>query len=131
MNRTKIVVHNDNIIAFYTIKMYNLITENDDYGRDIIPTYELQYLAVDSEYTCKGIGSELLKRIITNVEAYSKKIGGSYLIIHALNDKVDWYQNRGFTHIIDLNNDNKKTTKSLCWNLIDETKIDEYFEEVE
>ena len=51
LNRTKLVVDNNNILAFYTISTCELKTI--DICNDIIeiPVYELEYLAVDLKYT--------------------------------------------------------------------------------
>ena len=128
LNRTKLVVDNNNILAFYTISTCELKTI--DICNDIIeiPVYELEYLAVDLKYTKQKIGTNILKRVIADVEQYSQKFGGCYLILRALKDKVKWYRNRGFVHILDKGH-NDPNTITLSWNLRDKELIDSDFDE--
>ncbi|MDU7471629.1 MAG: hypothetical protein E7K92_27565, partial [Serratia marcescens] len=115
-------------LAFYTISTCELKTI--DICNDIIeiPVYELEYLAVDLKYTKQKIGTNILKRVIADVEQYSQKFGGCYLILRALKDKVKWYRNRGFVHILDKGH-NDPNTITLSWNLRDKELIDSYFDE--
>ena len=129
LNRTKLVIdNNDNILAFYTITTCELKTL--DISNDIVylPVYELEYLAVDLKYTGNKLGTNILQKIILDTEQYSQEFGGCYLILRALKDKVKWYLDRGFVHIVDKGHNDPNTTP-LYWNLRDEELIDSYFDE--
>lgn len=129
LNRTKLVVdNNNNILAFYTITTCELKTVDACNAIVELPVYELEYLAVDLNYTGKKIGTNILRKIISDAEQYSEKFGCCYLILRALKDKVKWYEDRGFVHILDKGHNDPNTTP-LYWNLRNEELIDSYFEE--
>lgn len=129
LNRTKLVVdNNNNILAFYTMTTCEIKVRDECEEIVKLPVYELKYLAVDLKHTGKKIGTNVLRRIISDTEIYSQKFGGCYLILHALRDKENWYTDRGFVHILEEGH-NDPNTIPLYWNLRDEELIDSYFDE--
>ena len=127
-SRTKLVLdQNNNIIAFYTVMLEKIFIKDDS---DIIniPVLEIQYLAVDKKYHHNNIGTDLLTKIIANLENQSEDIGGCGILIKALLDKEDWYSKRGFVNI-NIHNYSDIYTVPMYWNLRNEDLIESYFEE--
>lgn len=127
-SRTQLVLdRQNNVIAFYTI-MFEEIFIEDDYDIIKIPVLEIEYLAVDRKYHNNNIGTDLLMKIIAELEKQSEIIGGCGILIKALVDKEDWYSKRGFINI-NIYNYNDIYTVPMYWNLRNEDLIESYFDE--
>lgn len=130
ISKTSLVIDEstDVLIGYYTISITQLKVFSDLEQKNIeFPCFELDRLAVDTKYQQKGIGSELLIKIILDCIKHSKFAGGVFLVIRALNDKIDWYASRGFVDVVDLNYDDSETT-TMHVSLVDQGLIDEYME---
>lgn len=127
-NKTKILLgEENNIIGFYTVKFTVTSIEKDgDISRKSV--FEIQYLAIDINYQNSHIGSNLLTKIITDLEKLSTEIGGYGILINALADKVSWYSKNGFAKI-KIHGSNDIYTVPMLWNLYDEELVQSYFDE--
>lgn len=133
--RTKVVVNEDNnsIIAYYTLKSDSVEVFDKDmhYNSRYIPCIEVSRLAVISEwqYGKKGInlGTSLLGQIITVVkEKIAPKIGCHNITLHALPDKVNWYEERDFVIGVDERKGEEDDTVYMYLNITDPEMLNEY-----
>ena len=61
----------------------------------------LQYIMIDKNYQEKGIGTVVLKHIISNAKELSSELPIRFLTLDAVSDKYKWYEERGFLPIND------------------------------
>lgn len=87
------------MISFKSIMLDRLPDEITDYSDAVqeIPAVYIRYIAIEKKYQHYGIGSYVLAQIIKDVKGLGKNGWPIRLIyLEALDDKVKWYQNRGF-----------------------------------
>lgn len=88
---------NEMLIGFYTIKViYFDYSENNESHPYCL---NLEYIAIDKDKQCKGLGSNLLRYIIKDMKDISDKIGVRILTVASVDDKVGWYEKLGFNRI--------------------------------
>lgn len=81
------------------IKLVVLCDEaNDYYVTDHeYAALEISYIAIDRRVQGNGIGTRVLARLISDAEKLSKILPIRFLVLDALDDKVQWYLDAGFT----------------------------------
>lgn len=98
------------ILGYYmlTFRKY-MVTEwsSDEIGSYIFGlstdffSLHLQYIMIDKNYQEKGIGTVVLKHIISNAKELSSELPIRFLTLDAVSDKYKWYEERGFLPIND------------------------------
>ena len=76
----------------------------------------IKYIAVDSSYQHRGIGTEIVRYIVTYGKEISKSLPIRIIMIDALKDKVGWYKQLGFRS---FNEDDLKNSDSTIKMFID------------
>lgn len=124
---TKVVKISNRVIAYFTMQAKE-IQINEEYGDSFCyPLVYLKYLAVDENFQGNGIGTALLQYIILKSEEFSKFVGLRCLLIDALNEKIDWYHDRGFELLDDTSTSNSPTTQ-MYFDFRNQALIDDYME---
>ena len=98
---TYLLFKNNELFGFYTLNIYQIEGEkpNDDGDIESFNYLELKYLGVDVKYQNKGIGSEIMEKIIIPEAReyfnFLNLVKGLFII--PLNDKVrNFYSKFGF-----------------------------------
>lgn len=81
------------------IKLVSLRDENAEYyssDKEFV-ALEISYLAVDKSLQGHGIGSAVLKRLISEAKSTSEDLPIRFLILDAFKDKEKWYTDSGFS----------------------------------
>ena len=107
---TKVILIDEDIFGFYSLS----ITEFFNYEEDIkYYGLNLDYIAVDKNYQSKGIGSKILEIVVAKSLEISNEIGCRYLVLDALNEKVSWYEERGFEKVGEVEEGKNITTRMV------------------
>ena len=98
---TYLLFKNNELFGFYTLNIYQIEGEkpNDDGDIESFNYLELKYLGVDVKYQNKGIGSEIMEKIIIpEAREYFNFLNlVKWLCIIPLNDKArNFYSKFGF-----------------------------------
>ena len=110
INRTKIIENEGKIIAFITLSLIELLGDEDIEGNIKYFGVYLEYIGVDKKYQKKGIGSFLIDYIFEETYNISEFIGLRYIILDAIKDKKNWYEQIGFK---DMKNSNFFSEKAI------------------
>jgi len=133
---TKIVLKNEEIIAYYTLKCDALRIEDPEMYTEprYIPCVEISRLAVVSHWQ-RGqrdihLGTHLMGEIITFVrEEIASRVGCRFITLHALKDKVGWYQREFDFNIWNEEKPNPDDeTVFMYLDIIDNDRVQEYSE---
>lgn len=125
---TKIIMNSEKneIIGYYSLKnsslLVNLFADKKKRG---IPALELSYFAIDRKYQRQGIGSWILKAIISNSREYSREFSGCKMIVlSAVSECLKFYEGNKFTTLLEnfslIHDDCRKTTIPMFINLLNE-----------
>ncbi len=126
----------DEIIAYFTLKCDSMKIEDPDMFPEprFIPCIEIARIAVKTQWQegKKGIhvGTYLMGFIITLIkEDIATKTGCRFITLHAVQDKVDWYENNfNFKKRIDEKGLSEFVeTEYMSLDITDETLKEEYF----
>lgn len=80
----------------------------------------LDYIAVNSEIQRKGIGTTILAYIVLQARALYREWPVRLLVLDALREKVEWYQERGFAFVYQEDPDPHSTTVKMYLDLMPE-----------
>jgi len=121
---TTLVFYEGEIVGYFTLYRSPILIRqgSDETTRDALA---LARLAVAKQYQNKGIGTYIIKRI----REIAYLTNEMYIKTDALYERWEWYQKRGFKHVID-EEINPETTAGFVYmimELLDETLIEEYF----
>jgi len=107
---TKVMLIGEEVVGFYSLS----ITEFFNYEEEIkYYGLNLDYIAVDKNYQRKGIGSKILEIVVGKSLEISNEIGCRYLVLDALNEKVSWYEERGFEKVGKVEEEKNITTRMV------------------
>lgn len=122
------VLVDDCLVGNCMVRLVWLCDETEEYyvtDKEYI-ALEITYIAIDTRYQRKGIGSCVLKRLMLIAESFSKQLPIRFLIIDALDDKKQWYMNAGFKEYPKREDLRHIGTIPMRVDLIDKSKIDQY-----
>ena len=110
------------------IKVVVLCDEaNDYYVTDHeYAALEISYIAIDRRVQGNGIGTRVLTRLISDAEKLSKILPIRFLVLDALDDKVQWYLDAGFTTYPKREDLRYTDTVPMRIDLIDTTLAEKY-----
>lgn len=127
------------ILGYYmlTLKKYTVydwkadeISYASGLSRDYF-TLHLQYILIDKRYQKKGIGTAVLKKIISDAKQLSNEWPIRFLTLDALPDKYKWYEKCGFSP---MNEDAEKNSFEIGMFLDcidDKTELNRYISSIE
>ena len=87
---------------------------------------EISYIAIDRRVQGNGIGTRVLARLISDAEKLSKILPIRFLVLDALDDKVQWYLDAGFTTYPKREDLRYADTVPMRIDLIDTTLTEKY-----
>lgn len=95
----KRIIQNGNTIGYFIIGIKMHVDKEDEFGSgdENYAAIYLDLLAIDKQYQGKHYGSIVLSYIIKEAEKISSFTGCRFLLLDALNDKVGFYRQRGFS----------------------------------
>lgn len=110
MNTTYVVSYKNKVIAFYTVsvdtiprknlpKKYKKMFKDKNIFYNSYPALKLGRLGVDRNYDNKGLGSFLLKKVITLGIKLSKEVGLRFVSIDAYIGAYKFYEKNYCEHI--------------------------------
>ena len=105
--RTYVVCVQDRVIAFYSLAASSVERRrvSSRVGRSMpepIPVILLGQLAVDADYQCRGLGSDLLFDADRRALAAAGVIGARAIVVQGLDERAaTFYQHHGFTRFFD------------------------------
>lgn len=116
------------LIGNCMIKLVVLRDEaNDYYVTDHeYAALEISYIAIDRRVQGNGIGTRVLARLISDAEKLSKILPIRFLVLDALDDKVQWYLDAGFTTYPKREDLRYADTVPMRIDLIDTTLAEKY-----
>lgn len=106
LGNTRLVYYDDELAAYFTLAP-NALTRQEYAGDETkhsgelydklgeIPAMLLGKIAVDKEYKGEGLGSYVLDHII-GLSRKAKDVPFRIVLLHAHDDVIDWYEDRGF-----------------------------------
>ena len=123
-------------VGFCSISILGISLEHSDApvaeafeGTPSFAAVKLDYIAIDTRVQSRGIGTIVLKYIVSEARELCKVWPIRILVLDALRDKISWYIKRGFQMINSSDLDGNTPTVRLYIDLIsceDAKKIDEY-----
>ena len=121
LSSTKLIRCNNRIIGYYNINMCYIDADEETYSGICI-----KFIGIISKCQGKGIGTKTIKRIIVKSKEISSFIGCRYIIINALKEKKQWYLDRGFEYIDEVQLDDNSPTIKMLMDFQDPELINEY-----
>lgn len=115
-------------VGFFTLQLKKVAIQEDGENEEYACIC-LKFIAVDKLYEGQGIGTKILKYIISESKKFSDFVGCRCLFIDALTEDVDWYRDRGFQFIDEDNNDTLSPTIEMFVDFRDNKKVNQYFNE--
>jgi hypothetical protein len=134
---TKVVVDDESntIIAYYTLKCDSIkyIESEMQINPRYIPCIEISRIAVLKSWQNgikgKHLGTELMEYIITFIkEEIASKVGCRYISLHAVLDKVKWYNERLKFEIGTDEREIEEETVYMYLDIKDDDAIEKYTE---
>lgn len=127
----------DIILGYYMITFRKYIVgdwkaEEMNYASGLSESYftlHLQYILVDKKYQKKGIGTVVLKKIISDAKKLSNEWPIRFLTLNAVSDKYKWYEKCGFLPMNDEEINNSSYEIGMFLDCIDDknkSKLNEY-----
>lgn len=126
LNLTKLVICDDEIIGFVTlltdgIKLRNIKNEKtktkikeklDINDKKLVPAIKIGRFAINKKYSKKGLGTYVLRNILSNIKEISEKyVGARFVVVNAYAKAYRFYvENNNFTC---LKNDENKINEKL------------------
>lgn len=120
---TKSIALDGKIIGFYEIMALSVKDPFDSECDDKYFVVFLKYIFIVPEHRNRGFGSLAIKNIIRETRRFCDFIGIRFLIIHALNEYVEWYENRGFLCIKKFENHT-----DMCFDFRDTDKYNSFLD---
>jgi hypothetical protein len=96
------------------------------YGRYKFPVVKIEYLAVEENKQGIGIGTAILARIAAEAKYYSQIYPFRFLYFDSVQDRVEWYKERGFSNFPGKSYD--EYTVPMCMDFIDQAAVDQFCE---
>lgn len=116
---------NDEIVGYYMLKVVSISPEDDEiYDDSDSPEYAaifLDYIVVDTRFRKSGIGSNILKGIISFTKTVINQLPIRFLALKALQERKEWYEKHGFRAIEDSD------SPIMLIDFLDKSEIDKYF----
>lgn len=132
---TKLVIESteNEIVAYYTIKCSLLKIEDPQMYSELreIPCIELSRIAVANDWQNGRKGIHLGTRLMDFIIDFIKNkiaiyVGCKYITLHAVSEKVKWYESLGFTPATDEMVNSHCSTVYMYMDITDPQKINEY-----
>ena len=122
------IMLDDKIVGNCLMQFSTIQTEDEDYYADetIFTAVEIRYIGIDVSYQRRGIGSSVVKALISIAEAISSKLPVRFLILESFLDKVDWYKSFGFTEYYRDSNSKHLNTSSMRLDFLDSSAVELY-----
>lgn len=105
INVTYLCHYDATCVAFFTLSSDSIPINKDDkdhlginYGE--FPAVKIGRLAVASDYQYRGIGSELLMRVVGCVYKLSSRVGTRFVSVDAYPQSVDFYRKNNFIELV-------------------------------
>lgn len=118
LGKTTLVIHNGQLVAYYTIsnsvlrkeyvKTYRSFSRAGEMRIDGIPAITIGRLAVDEKWQRKGIGKIIIQRIAMYALDSSKMTGVRLLLVQAKSGTVDFYKKLGFELVVETKSERKR-----------------------
>lgn len=108
------IIIGDKVIGYYMLHFKGIKLETinaimgEEYSSSMLDYYmvlHIRYLAIDERLQHKGIGTRVLKAILSEVLDLSKKYPIRVITLDALKEYHKWYYNIGFKDIPGMNDD--------------------------
>jgi hypothetical protein len=130
IKKTSVIILNEMLLGFYSLENKIINIYDDDYSnQDGLQCICLSYIAIDINYQNKGIGSKILYAIIQQIKTeISPVIPCSGIIIDAIIDRQQWYENLGF-EVVKIKKNNHDLTVPMFLDFRNKEIIDSFFEE--
>jgi GNAT superfamily N-acetyltransferase len=104
MNVTYVAIHNSSIIAYFTLSSDSIKINSDDKQyfeeKGILyvnfPALKIGRLAVDKNHHQKGVGTEIILRIVGFIINLSERIGSRFITVDAYVNSHDFYRKNNF-----------------------------------
>lgn len=107
------------------LKVVSISPEDDEiYDDSDSPEYAaifLDYIVVDTRFRKRGIGSNILKGIISFTKTVINQLPIRFLALKALQERKEWYEKHGFRAIEDSD------SPIMLIDFLDKSEIDKYF----
>lgn len=125
------IIIGDKVIGYYMLHFKGIKLEtinaimDEEYSSNMLDYYmalHIRYLAIDERLQHKGIGTRVLKAIISEVLDISKKYPIRIITLDALKEYHKWYYDIGFRDIPGINGDG--FTVPMYINCMTEEDID-------
>jgi predicted GNAT family N-acyltransferase len=132
-SRTQLVYKSSNLLAYFTLKESKIeldtndAEDDDESELDALERHSLDIhrLAVDNKFKKSGIGSSIIKYIITLAKTVNKR----YITLDAINEYWEWYHKRGFEIASEDQVTNNETTIYMLMDLYDQDMIEKLYDE--
>jgi GNAT superfamily N-acetyltransferase len=102
LGTTYLWYHRERLIGFATLIMSQL-KKNEmhketrlEVGKEFYPAILIGQLGVQKEFQKLGIGSMICGWCLGKAHELSEQLGCRFLIVNAVENKIDWYKRRGF-----------------------------------
>lgn len=100
LSTTTVVKLGGIIVGFFSSKSTEIEicvdeSQNVSYER-FWPAIEVTYLIVDKNYQYKGVGTEIIKRIVLEAISVTKWLGVKYLFLWSVPESLEFYVKLGF-----------------------------------
>ena len=120
------VIVSGSVAAYYMIKLRTIKLENapeeiSEYSSSLISdcgAVHIKYIAVDTKYQNKKIGTYILKAIVMQVSKMCQQMPITIMTLDALTDKYKWYKNNGFNAFNEEELEKCETTIPMYMNCI-------------
>jgi GNAT superfamily N-acetyltransferase len=105
ISQTHLLFYEHELIGYYTMSCSKVTVAGSEaqaiYGRGdklSVPAIEIPFLAVDSKWQRKKIGTLILDQIVGEVTRLASVAGCRYIILNAVRSEwlIRWYENNGF-----------------------------------
>lgn len=104
MNVTYVAIYNSSVIAYFTLSSDSIKINSDDkqYFEEKgiryvnFPALKIGRLAVDKNHHQKGVGTEIILRIVGFIINLSERIGSRFITVDAYVNSHDFYRKNNF-----------------------------------
>ncbi|MET1249976.1 GNAT family N-acetyltransferase [Sporolactobacillus sp. STCC-11] len=132
-SRTQLVYRDSNLLAYFTLKESKIeldttdTEDEEDSASENLERHSLDIyrLAVDNKFKNSGIGSSIMKYIVTLAKTVNKR----YITLDAIYEYWKWYHKRGFEVASEDQVTNNETTIYMLMDLYDQDMIEKHYDE--
>ncbi len=127
------------VLGYYMLKFLKIKLEEcpeeisehySDFCQDCFSVH-VSYIAVDSRYQKKGIGTIIIKHIVSSVMELCESWPVRLITLDALKERYEWYCDLGFCAFNEEDRDNTEPTIKMYWDcLLDPEAVYNYENDV-